>query len=93
VPFGPDLVIRGAGERVVPVLMTVFTTGLALLPLSIGGEIPGREIEYPMAIVILGGLISATLLNLFVVPSLYLRFAQARGDRPGAGEPASAVPG
>jgi CzcA family heavy metal efflux pump len=74
--FGPELVRRGAEERVVPILMTVLTTGLALVPLIISGNRPGQEIEYPMAIVILGGLISATLVNLFVVPSLYLRFAK-----------------
>ena len=84
VPFGGDLILQGASERLVPILMTVLTTGLALVPLIIGGEIPGQEIEYPMAIVILGGLISATLLNLFVVPSLYLRYAKSRrpGDAP-----------
>jgi CzcA family heavy metal efflux pump len=76
VPFGPELVLRGARERVVPIMMTVLTTGLALVPLLIAGEIPGQEIEYPMAWVILGGLVTATLLNLFVVPSLYLRFAK-----------------
>ena len=60
-------------------MMTVLTTGLALIPLIISGNIPGQEIEYPMAIVILGGLITATtLLNLFVVPSLYLRFGKGR---------------
>jgi Cu/Ag efflux pump CusA len=78
VPFGPELVLRGARERVVPIMMTVLTTGLALVPLLIAGEIPGQEIEYPMAWVILGGLITATLLNLFVVPSLYLRFGKGR---------------
>jgi CzcA family heavy metal efflux pump len=77
-PFGKDLVLRGAEERLIPISMTVLTTGLALVPLIIGGEIPGQEIEYPMAIVILGGLITATLLNLFVVPSLYLRFAKSQ---------------
>jgi Cu/Ag efflux pump CusA len=76
-PFGVDLVLRGARERVVPILMTVLTTGLALIPLIIRGEIPGQEIELPMGYVILGGLITATLLNLFVVPSLYLRFAKS----------------
>ncbi len=81
VAFGPELVLRGAQERVVPILMTVLTTGLALIPLIIGGDIPGQEIEYPMAIVILGGLLSATLLNLFVVPSLYLGWAKPRGGR------------
>jgi Cu/Ag efflux pump CusA len=80
VPFGPELVLRGARERVVPILMTVLTTGLALVPLIIAGQIPGQEIEHPMAIVILGGLITATLLNLFVVPSLYLRFGKKRGE-------------
>ena len=72
--FGPELVLRGAKERLAPIMMTATTTGLALIPLVIAGEIPGNEIEHPMAIVILGGLITATLLNLFVIPSLYLRF-------------------
>ncbi|MDQ5874481.1 MAG: efflux RND transporter permease subunit, partial [Actinomycetota bacterium] len=75
-PFGPGLVIRGARERLVPIMMTVLTTGLVLVPLILAGEIPGNEIEHPMAVVILGGLITATLLNLFVVPALYLRFAR-----------------
>ncbi len=56
--------------------MTALTTALALVPLVIAGTVPGNEIEHPMAIVILGGLITSTLLNLFVVPSLYLRFAK-----------------
>jgi CzcA family heavy metal efflux pump len=80
VPFGPGLVVRGAMERLVPIVMTVLTSGLALVPLIIAGQIPGQEIEYPMAIVILGGLITATLLNLFVVPSLYLRFGKGRNS-------------
>jgi CzcA family heavy metal efflux pump len=91
VPFGPELVLQGARERVVPIMMTVLTTGLALVPLLIAGEIPGQEIEYPMAWVILGGLITATLLNLFVVPSLYLRFAK-RGGVAGTPMPAAPVP-
>lgn len=81
-PFGPALVMRAAKERLVPITMTVLTTGLALVPLVVAGSIPGQEIEHPMAIVILGGLVTATMLNLFVVPSLYLRFA-----RPGTGTP------
>ncbi len=72
--FGADLVLRGAKERLAPILMTASTTGLALIPLVIAGAIPGNEIEHPMAVVILGGLITSTLLNLFVVPGLYLRF-------------------
>jgi CzcA family heavy metal efflux pump len=77
-PFGPGLVIRGARERLVPIMMTVLTTGLALIPLIASGDVPGQEIEHPMAVVILGGLITSTLLNLFVVPSLYLRFGGTR---------------
>ena len=55
--------------------MTTLCTGLALLPLVVAGSIPGHEIEHPMAVVILGGLVTSTLLSLFVVPILYLRFA------------------
>ncbi|HEX5944316.1 MAG TPA: efflux RND transporter permease subunit [Anaerolineales bacterium] len=76
--FGPELVMRGARERIAPIMMTALTTGLALLPLIIAGDIPGQEIEYPMAIVILGGLITSTLLNLLVVPTLYLHFGKSR---------------
>jgi CzcA family heavy metal efflux pump len=77
-PFGPALVLRGARERIAPIMMTALTTGLALVPLVIAGNIPGQEIEYPMAIVILGGLVTSTLLNLLVVPMLYLRFGKSR---------------
>jgi CzcA family heavy metal efflux pump len=76
--FGLALVRRGARERIAPILMTALTTGLALVPLAIAGDIPGHEIEHPMAIVILGGLVTSTLLNLLVVPSLYLRFGKSR---------------
>ena len=86
--LGPELIIRGARERVVPILMTVLTTGLVLVPLILAGQIPGNEIEHPMAVVIFGGLITATLLNLFVVPALYLRF----GKRSEAAVPIPAVP-
>jgi CzcA family heavy metal efflux pump len=75
--FGPALALRGAQERLSPILMTALAAGLALVPLAVTGEIPGHEIEFPMAIVILGGLITSTLLNLFVVPSLYLRFGRS----------------
>jgi CzcA family heavy metal efflux pump len=85
--FGPALVLRGARERLSPILMTALATGLALVPLAIAGDLPGHEIEHPMAIVILGGLVTSTLLNLFVVPSLYLRFG--RSEKPPI-EPATA---
>ena len=82
-PFGPALVIRGARERLSPILMTALATGLALVPLAIVGDLPGHEIEHPMAVVILGGLVTSTLLNLFVVPSLYLRFGRPARDGSG----------
>jgi Cu/Ag efflux pump CusA len=80
VPFGPALVIRGAKERLAPILMTGLATGLALVPLVVKGNVPGQEIEFPLAIVILGGLLASALLNLFVLPTLYLRFGKGRGE-------------
>ena len=77
VPFGPELVLRGAKDRLAPILMTASATGLALVPLVLAGPIPGNEIEHPLAVTILGGLVTATLLNLFVLPSLYLRFGKS----------------
>jgi Cu/Ag efflux pump CusA len=76
--FGPGLVLRGAMERLSPILMTAAATGLALVPLIAAGDIPGHEIEHPMAIVILCGLVTSTLLNLFVVPSIYLRYGSRK---------------
>ena len=87
--FGLGLVLRGAKERLSPILMTTGATGLAIVPLVIFGNLPGHEIEYPMAVVILGGLVTSTLLNLFIVPALYLRFGrgivkpEASGSAPG----------
>jgi Cu/Ag efflux pump CusA len=74
-PFGPELVLQGTQERLAPILMTALAVGLALLPLVLFGTIPGHEILHPLAVVILGGLVTSTLLNLFIVPALYLRFA------------------
>jgi CzcA family heavy metal efflux pump len=81
--FGAHLVLRGARERLSPILMTSLATGLALVPLVVLGERPGHEIEHPLAVVILGGLLTSTLLNLFVVPSLYLRFGRRRAGTGG----------
>ena len=75
-----DLVLRGSVERLSPILMTAATTALAILPLIISGNLPGYEIEHPMAIVIMGGLISSTVLTLFVLPSLYLLVSE-RSER------------
>ena len=70
----PELVLRGAKERMTPVLMTALATGVAITPLIFGGNVPGNEIVRPMGMVILGGLITSTLLTLFIVPALYLRW-------------------
>ncbi|UOY06210.1 efflux RND transporter permease subunit [Muricauda sp. SCSIO 64092] len=69
---GLDLIRVGALDRLNPILMTAFTTGLALIPLALKGGQPGSEIQSPMAVVILGGLISATVLNLMVIPCIYM---------------------
>ena len=82
--FGLALVVRGARERLSPILMTTLATGLALVPLVVLGSRPGHEIEHPLAVVILGGLVTSTLLNLFVLPSLYLRFGRRRPPIPAA---------
>ncbi len=89
-PFGLDLVIRGAKERLAPILMTTLATGLALVPLVVLGQRPGHEIEHPLAVVILGGLVTSTLLSLFVVPSLYLRFHRPVQERATSSEPEGA---
>ena len=81
ITFGPDLVLQGAKDRLAPILMTASATGLALVPLVVAGPIPGNEIEHPLAVTIVGGLVTATLLNLFVLPSLYLAFAKSRKER------------
>jgi CzcA family heavy metal efflux pump len=73
VPWGLELVIRGARERLAPVLMTALVTGLGLLPIALGSREAGREIEGPMAQVILGGLVTSTALNLFILPVLFHR--------------------
>jgi CzcA family heavy metal efflux pump len=72
--FGPQLVLRAARERLSPIVTTAVAAGLVLMPLVIAGPIAGYEIVHPMAVVILGGLFTSTLLNLFVMPALYLRF-------------------
>ena len=79
-PFGLELVMRGSRERLAPILMTSLCTSVALLPLFIPGSIPGHEIEYPMAVVILGGMITSTLLTLFLLPVLYYNFGRSQKD-------------
>ena len=73
-PFGRELVLRGASERLTPILMTTLTTCLALLPIVASGDKPGHEIEHPMAVVIVGGLLASAAVNLLIVPAFYLRW-------------------
>lgn len=80
----------GAADRMVPILMTSLVTGLGLLPLALGAGEPGREIEGPMALVILGGLATSTVLSLLILPVLALRFARFRSEDRDAPEPAPA---
>jgi len=77
VPFGSALVHRGSLERLGPILMTACATSLALVPLVVAGNTPGHEIEHPMAVVVLGGLVSSTVLNLLVLPAVYLRYGRS----------------
>ena len=79
-----ELVMRGANERFVPILMTAAVTALGLAPLALGAHHPGQEIEGPMAITVLGGLLSSTLLNLFVLPALAQRYVPNPPRRSGS---------
>ena len=66
-----DRIMIGSADRLNPIIMTALTSALALIPLALRGGEPGNEIQSPMAIVILGGLLSSTILNIFVVPAIY----------------------
>ncbi|SFU35264.1 heavy-metal exporter, HME family [Methylobacterium sp. 174MFSha1.1] len=81
VPFGPDLVVRGSLERLTPVLMTALSAGVALVPLLYDAASPGKEILHPVAVTIFGGLVSATLLDTFLTPVLFLRFGRKPLER------------
>jgi len=97
-PFGRDLVVRGSLERMTPVLMTALSAGVALVPLLIDASAPGKEILHPVAVTIFGGLVSATLLDAFLTPILFLKFGAkplkrlraARSSTPAAGATADA---
>jgi Cu/Ag efflux pump CusA len=80
--WGIEAAVRGASERLTPVLMTAIVTALGLLPLALGSGEPGKEIEGPMAIVILGGLVTSTALNLLVLPTLALRYGRFEASLP-----------
>ncbi len=90
--FGPEMVVRGSLERLTPVLMTAFSAGFALLPLMIGAGAPGKEILHPVAIVIFGGLVSATLLDTLLTPVLFLKLGRKSVERLAAGQEGSLRP-
>ncbi len=81
VPWSRELIVRGSQERVAPVLMTAVTAGLGLVPLVLSKGEPGKEILYPVALVILGGLVTSTLLDFFVTPAIFYRFGRAAAQR------------
>jgi Cu/Ag efflux pump CusA len=80
-PFGPAMIIRAGQERMVPVVMTALTTGIALIPLALAPGQPGRELLFPVATVIIGGLISSTLLDFLVRPALFWTFGKKEAER------------
>ncbi|HYH38529.1 MAG TPA: efflux RND transporter permease subunit [Azospirillum sp.] len=79
--FGRAMVVRGSQERLTPVLMTALSAGVALVPLMVGADAPGKEILHPVAVTIFGGLVSATLLDTVLTPVLFLRFGRKPLDR------------
>ena len=75
-----ETVIQGSNDRLNAILMTAITGALALLPMAINGNLPGNEIQSPLAIVILGGLVTSTILNIYVVPIVYTLAHQKKND-------------
>lgn len=78
--FGREMVVRGSQERVAPVLMTALTAGLALIPLVLAAGQPGKEILYPVALVVLGGLLTSTFLDFCITPTVFLRFGRRASE-------------
>ena len=90
-PWTLETVARGAGERLLPILMTALVTALGVLPLALGSGEAGREIEGPMAVVILGGLLTSTLLNLLVLPALAWKWGRFTPSSQESSLPAGSV--
>jgi Cu/Ag efflux pump CusA len=79
--FTPRMIVRGTQERLVPVLMTALSAGTALIPLLLAANEPGKEILHPVAVVIVGGLVSSTLLDLVVTPAVFWAFGRRAAER------------
>jgi CzcA family heavy metal efflux pump len=75
-----EAIVQGSMERLSPILMTALVTGIGLVPLALGAGEPGKEIQQPMAVVILGGIVTSTFLNMIVIPALYLKYGQSRNE-------------
>jgi HME family heavy-metal exporter len=88
--FTPTMILRGSLERLAPVLMTAITAGIGLIPLVLGGQAPGREILYPVATVILGGLVTSTFCEFLIHPGLFWKFS-GNAVKPGVRRPAPAT--
>ena len=86
VPFSREMIVKGSLDRLVPVLMTALTAGLALVPLALAAGAPGKEILHPVAVVILGGLLSSTLLDLVVTPTVFFRFGKTALEKHAGGD-------
>jgi len=80
VPFGTEMLVRAGRERIVPVLMTALTSGIALIPLVMSPDQPGRELLYPVASVIVGGLVSTTLLDVLLTPGVFKLFGRPAAE-------------
>jgi CzcA family heavy metal efflux pump len=85
-----DAIVQGSMERLSPILMTALVTGVGLIPLALGAGEPGREIQQPMAVVILGGIVTSTFLNMIVIPALYLKYGQVAAPAPASDFPRGA---
>ena len=88
--FGEDTIVRGSLERLAPVLMTAFVAVMGLVPLLLGANQPGKEILYPLAIVVVGGLIDSTILDQVVTPAVFFLFGRKVYQKPATGESESA---
>jgi Cu/Ag efflux pump CusA len=93
--FDREMIVRGSLERLVPVTMTALVAALALIPLVLSAGEPGKELLYPVAVVILGGLLSSTLLDMAVTPAVFFRFGRKAAERylaREAADPLDAIP-